>query len=72
VAPLIAHTVGQALGLEGLNLQVLVLQSAMPVAISTVVLVTEFGGDAPLVARTVVLSTLVSFLSLPLVLWATT
>ncbi|NES00827.1 MAG: AEC family transporter, partial [Symploca sp. SIO1B1] len=54
--------------LEGLDLQVLVLQAAMPTAVNTIVLVT-FGGDAPRVARTVVVSTLMSFVTLPLVLW---
>ncbi|NEP58041.1 MAG: AEC family transporter [Symploca sp. SIO2G7] len=66
--PLIAYIVGQLLQLEGLDLQVLVLQSAMPTAVNTIILVT-FGGDAPRVARTVVVSTLMSFVTLPLVLW---
>ncbi len=68
IAPLIAYTVGRLLQLEGLDLQVLVLQSAMPVAVNTVVLVTEFGGDAAKVARTIVVSTLLSFLTLPAIL----
>jgi predicted permease len=70
LAPLIAYTIGQALQLSGLDLQVLVLQSAMPTAVNSVVLVTEFGGDAPRVARTIVFSTLMGFVTLPLVLWA--
>ena len=72
LAPLIAYTIGQALQLSGLDLQVLVLQSAMPTAVNSVVLVTEFGGDAPRVARTIVFSTLMGFFTLPLVLWAVT
>lgn len=72
VAPLIAYLVGRTLSLEGLDLQVLVLQSAMPTAVNTFVLVTEFGGDAAWVARTVMISTLMSFVTLPLVLWAFT
>ncbi|NET55949.1 MAG: AEC family transporter [Symploca sp. SIO2E6] len=67
VGPSIAYMVGKFLQLEGLDLQVLVLQSAMPTAVNTIVLIT-FGGDAPRVARTVVVSTLMSFLTLPLVL----
>jgi len=66
--PLIAYIVGTIWQLQGLDLQVLVLQSAMPTAVNTVVLV-AFGGDAPRVARTVVVSTLMSFFTLPLVLW---
>ena len=72
ISPLIAYAVGQGLRLPELDLQVLVLQSAMPTAVNSVVLVTEFGGDAPRVARTVVVSTLMGFLTLPLVLWAVT
>lgn len=70
LAPLIAYGVGVALHLQGLDLQVLILQTAMPVAVNTVVLVTEFGGDASRVARTIVISTLLGFLTLPAILWA--
>jgi len=66
--PLVAYMFGKLVQLEGLDLQVLVLQAAMPTAVNTIVLVT-FGGDAPRVARTVVVSTLMSFVTLPLVLW---
>lgn len=69
IAPVIAYGVGMSLGLTGLDLQVLVLQSAMPTAINAFVLATEFGGDAPRVARTIVVSTLFSFGTLPLTLW---
>jgi malate permease and related proteins len=70
LAPLIAYAVGRFLHLKGLDLQVLILQSAMPAAVNTVVLVTEFGGDANRVARTIVISTLLGFLTLPAILWA--
>lgn len=69
IAPAIAYGVGRLLHLEGLDLRVLVLQGAMPVAVNTVVLATEFGGDVSRVARTVILSTLLAFGTLPLVLW---
>ncbi|MEL6854737.1 MAG: AEC family transporter, partial [Cyanobacteria bacterium J06607_13] len=51
---------------------VLVMQSAMPVAVNTLIWVTEFGGDSARVAKTIVLSTLMSFVSLPAVLWLLT
>lgn len=70
VAPAIALTVGAMLGLQGQDLQVLVLQAAMPTAVNTFIWVTEFGGDADLVARAIVLSTLLSFMTLPSLLWA--
>ena len=71
LAPLIALIVGHLIQLETLDLQVLILQSAMPTAVNTLVLVTEFGGDAAPVARTIVMTTLLSFLTLPMVLWLT-
>ena len=69
LAPLTALVVGRLLQLKGLDLQVLVLQSAMPVAVSSIVLVTEFGGDGARVARTVTATTFMSLVTLPLVVW---
>jgi malate permease and related proteins len=69
IGPLVAVAVGLALQLHGLDLQVLILQSAMPAAVNNVVLVTEFGGDVNRVARTIVVSTLLSFLTLPAIFW---
>jgi predicted permease len=66
VAPLIALIVGYFLKLESLDLQILVIQSAMPTAVNTVVLVGEFGGDIPWAARAIVVSTLMSFVTLPI------
>lgn len=67
-APVIAYLVGRLLNLETLNLQILVLQSAMPTAINSFVIVSEFGGDKDLVARAIVTSTLLSFITLPILL----
>ncbi|HAC62804.1 MAG TPA: transporter [Cyanothece sp. UBA12306] len=72
IAPIIALFVGNFLKLEGLDLKVLILQSAMPTAVNTLVLVSQFGGDAPRVARTIVVTTVTSFITLPLILWLTT
>ncbi|MGB3496095.1 MAG: AEC family transporter [Elainellaceae cyanobacterium] len=69
LSPLLAYGVGTLLGLSGLDLQVLLLQSAMPVAVNSLIWVTELGGDTVRVARTIVLSTGLSFLTLPLILW---
>lgn len=66
LAPLVALAVGKLLNLETLDLQILVIQSAMPTAVNTIILVTEFGGDVPWAARAIVVSTLVSFFTLPL------
>ncbi|MEO0948657.1 MAG: AEC family transporter [Cyanobacteria bacterium J06641_5] len=72
LGPAIAWGIGRVVGLVELDLQVFVLQSAMPAAVNTVILVGEFGGDAPRVARTIVLSTLLSFVTLSLVLGLST
>lgn len=71
LSPLLAWGLGTLLDLRGLDLQVFILQSAMPAAVNSVVLVAEFGGDVARVARTIATSTLTSFLTLPLVLWLT-
>ncbi|MCC0178653.1 AEC family transporter [Waterburya agarophytonicola K14] len=69
IAPTIAYFIGRLLQLEILDLQVLVLQSAMPTAVNSFIIVSEFGGDKDLVARAIVTSTLMSFVTLPIVLW---
>jgi hypothetical protein len=69
IAPLLAYLVGRGLNLQTLDLQVLVLQSAMPTAVSTLVLATEFGGDTTWVARSIVVSTSIAFVTLPTILW---
>ena len=68
IAPAIAYGFGRLLQLGILDLQVLILQSAMPTAVNSFVLVSEFGGDKDLVARAIVTSTLMSFVSLPILL----
>lgn len=69
LAPLVAYGVGLLLGLPKLEHQVLVLQSATPVAVNAFLLTREFGQDAARVARSVVVSTFLAFLTLPLVLF---
>lgn len=69
VAPTIALGTGKIIGLEGLDLQVLVLQTAMPTAINTLVMVKEFGGNATIVAQTIIISTVMSFITLPIIIW---
>lgn len=69
IAPLIALGIGRGLQLQGLDLQVLIVQCAMPTAINTLILVAEFGGDTVKTARTIVTTTLLSFLTIPFSLW---
>lgn len=68
MAPLLAYGVGFILGLPRLEQQVLVLQSATPVAVNAFLLTREFGGEALRVARSVVVSTFLAFLTIPLFL----
>lgn len=69
VAPAIAYSVGSFLSLPSLDLKVLVLQSAMPTAVNSLILVTEFGGDKNFVAKSIITSTLFSFITIPFILW---
>lgn len=68
LAPAIAFGITLLLQLESLESQVFVLQAAMPTAVNSLVFATEFGGDANRVAKTIVASTVLSLLTLPLVL----
>ncbi|PSN11846.1 transporter, partial [filamentous cyanobacterium CCT1] len=69
ISPILAYSLGTGLGLQGLDRQVVVLQAAMPVAVNSLIWVTELGGDRTRVARTIVLSTFLSLFTLPVVLW---
>ncbi len=69
VSPVLAFNIASLVGLSGIDRQVVVLQAAMPVAVNSLIWVTELGGDTVRVARTIVLSTLLSLGTLPLVLW---
>lgn len=60
--------VAEVFGLSGAARGVLILQSAMPVAVFNYMIAVSCGRDGPEVASTVVLSTLLSFVSLPLLL----
>jgi malate permease and related proteins len=68
IAPLVAASLVSMFGLDGLTRQVGIMQFAMPTAIITTVLTTQFGGDTEFVAATVMVSTIGSILSLGLLL----
>ena len=72
VSPLLAMAVVHWVGLTGVDRQVVVVQAAMPVAVNSLIWVTELGGDTVRVARTIVLSTMLSLGTLPIVLWLST
>jgi predicted permease len=57
------------LGLEGVTRQVAIVEAAMPTAVMASVLTTEFEGDSKLVSSIVLLSTLLSLITLPILLY---
>jgi predicted permease len=61
--------VAELMGMEGTARGILILQSAMPVAVFSYLFAVRYDRQPEEVAGTVVLSTLLSFLSLPLLLW---
>ena len=67
--PLVAYGAGRVAGLDHLALQALVLQCATPTAVNALLVTAEFGGDARKTARVVVLSSLVCFVTIPIVMW---
>ncbi|UCH26440.1 MAG: AEC family transporter [Trueperaceae bacterium] len=68
IGPLVGYGVAFLVGARGLDLSVLTLLAAMPPAVNTLILAIEFGGDADQVAKTLVLATLGSLLSLTVVI----
>jgi predicted permease len=69
LAPALALVIGGAVGLQGLARDVTVLESAMPTAVITTILATEFDSDPPFAAMCVLVTTLCSLGSLTL--WLT-
>ena len=61
--------VATALGLEGTARGITIMQSAMPVAVFSYLFAVRYNRSPEEVASTVVISTVLSFLSLPLLLW---
>jgi len=68
VAPIAAGLVAVALGLTGDNLDVVVIQSAMPPAVFCVVVALEHDLEPKRVTTAVVTMTILSLLTLPVVL----
>jgi predicted permease len=66
---LIASMVVHLIDAEGVNRQVLLLSSALRPAVINFVLTEKYGKDPDLAASIVVLNTLLSILSIPLLFW---
>jgi predicted permease len=69
IGPALAFALAALLGLSGVTRQVCIIEASMPTAVMTGVLATEFGSDAEFTAATILLSTLVSFVTLSVLLW---
>lgn len=67
-SPLVAWGLCSMLGISGLERQVLIVQAAMPTAVMTTVLATEFDAAPRLVAAAVLATTLLSMVTLSVVL----
>ncbi|MCA0921832.1 AEC family transporter [Pseudooceanicola nanhaiensis] len=66
----VAWVTGRAFGLNDVAFACLVLQAAMPVAVTSYMLAEKYGADSESVAALVVASTLLSVIALPLILAA--
>ncbi|MDH5188872.1 MAG: AEC family transporter [Rhodospirillaceae bacterium] len=65
----VSLAIAEALDLEGVMRGVLILQSTLPVAVFNYLFAQKYNTDPETVAGAVVLSTIMSFASLPILLW---
>ena len=68
IAPIAAWAAATALGLEGTTRGTLIVLAAMPAAVLTTILATEFRAEPGFVTRAVVTSTLCSIITLTLLI----
>lgn len=69
LAPLITIPLVGLLGVSGIARQVCIIQAAMPSAVMSSVLATEFGSDAGFASSSILFSTVVSIATLSILLW---
>ena len=67
--PLVMMSVAYAFGITGLERDVLLIAAAVPTAMNGYVLARKMGGDAELYATISTVQTVVSFVTIPLLLW---
>ncbi len=68
IAPAITWVAATFIGLDGISRATLVTVAAMPAAVVTTIIATEFGANPSFVTRAVVLSTLVSLITLTILI----
>lgn len=68
IAPIVAVIIAQLLGLHGIGRSTAIIEASMPTAVITTIMATEFSVRPGLVTSTVVITTLLSAISLPIVI----
>jgi predicted permease len=68
LAPALAWLLAGAIGLQGLARDVTILESAMPTAVITTILATEYDSDPPFAAMAVLVTTVVSLVTVTVLL----
>jgi len=66
---LVAIFIVKLFSITGLTKNIIILQAAMPSAVMTMILTAKYRRDASLVASVVLISTLLSIITIPLILW---
>ena len=72
LTPLIAASLGLFFGISGNNFIILMIAASVPTAVNGYVLARTMGGDAELYAATSSAQVLISFISLPIIIWLAT
>ncbi len=70
LTPMVAWTIASAFGVGGMSFVIAIIAAAVPTAVSGYVLARTMGGDAEYYAATVTAQVILSFLTLPLFIWA--
>ncbi|MCX7770983.1 MAG: AEC family transporter [Proteobacteria bacterium] len=68
VSPLIGYFLGKIMGLSSLTLNIVTLEAGMPSMVLSLLVASVFGLDVTLTAFAIVITTLLSFITLPLIL----
>jgi hypothetical protein len=68
ISPLIAFALVKVFGIEGMLAQILILSSAFPTAVNSVVLAIEFKGDYHFASQSVLFSTLISSITVTVII----
>lgn len=68
VVPILSELCIWMIGIHGILASILLVQSSMPAAVNAIVVANKYGSDKELITLTVAITTIISFLSLPLLI----